>query len=148
LISLDLSSCQVGDDGAVALATLIRLTSLELSSNEIGDAGVRALTALTALDLYDNRVGDAGAQAIATLHSLTTLHLAINPIGDRDVGALACKQHRDRAPDPGITAGVDRAATGQLAGGLVLRREVVRLGSSSDSRPGLSSLRAGNGGFG
>jgi hypothetical protein len=69
---LDLSSCEVGDAGAEALAlALERVKALDLSNNKITDDGAaaigRALTEVTSsLDLSNNHeIGDAGATEIA-----------------------------------------------------------------------------------
>lgn len=69
---LDLSSCEVGDAGAEALAlALERVKALDLSNNKITDEGAaaigRALTEVTtSLDLSNNHeIGDTGATEIA-----------------------------------------------------------------------------------
>lgn len=73
---------RVGDEGAVALASVLALKSsdkcplhtLVLAENGIGDAGAQALASalamnplctLDCLDLGGNRIGDAGAAALA-----------------------------------------------------------------------------------
>ncbi|MBP9694279.1 MAG: hypothetical protein KBE16_06205 [Alphaproteobacteria bacterium] len=96
LTSLNLSSRNIGDEGARALAESLkvngRLTSLVLYNNQIGDAGARALAdalkenrTLTSLDLSRNNIGDEGARALADAlkenRVLTGLDIMGNYIG-------------------------------------------------------------------
>jgi V8-like Glu-specific endopeptidase/Ran GTPase-activating protein (RanGAP) involved in mRNA processing and transport len=81
LHSLDLSRNGITDKGAEALAANTTLVTLNLSSNEIGDSGAVALgetlktnITLTSLDLDNNQIGVPGSIALAeTLKINTTL---------------------------------------------------------------------------
>ena len=62
----------MGPDVALALAQneLPQLTRLNISSNELGDDGaddLSGLNNLTRLDISNNRIGDDGAHAISLL---------------------------------------------------------------------------------
>jgi hypothetical protein len=97
LISLDLASNNIGDEGAQALAANTSITSLDLAANGIGDAGAQALAAntrITALNLQNNNIGDAGAQALAANTRITKLDLANCRIGP--AGRAALEAVRDR----------------------------------------------------
>ena len=100
---LDLSSNNIGDGGAIALAEALKvnasLTVLYLMSNGISPAGASALaemlklnTSLTVLNLNYNNIG-AGASALAEVFkvntSLTDLDLNNNNIGDGGAIVLA-----------------------------------------------------------
>lgn len=90
---LFLLGCEVGTEGAQALAAsqaLKSLTVLALSGNSVGDQGATAiaqsphLTGLTLLDLGANGIGNKGAIAIAkspALESLQSLELSGNDVG-------------------------------------------------------------------
>eukprot|EP00729_Bicosta_minor_P016668 gene16669-5220_t len=102
---LSLRSNKIGDDGATALAEVLKnnntaLATLSLRSNKIGDDGATALaevlknnTALATLDLRSNKIGDDGATALAEVlknnTALATLDLHGNKIGDDGATALA-----------------------------------------------------------
>src|SRR3989338_6644607 len=92
LTSLNLSSNQLGDEGAGRLAEALAfnstLTNLNLKSNNVGDKGASRLaealatnSSLTSLNLMNNWVGDEGAgrlaEALAINSALTTLNLSI-----------------------------------------------------------------------
>jgi hypothetical protein len=88
LTHLDLGLNNIGDEGAIALAScrgLVGLRALRLGSFDyedevrIGDRGARALAAgpwvgLEELDLSYHAIGDAGAQALARSDVLAGLH--------------------------------------------------------------------------
>lgn len=87
LKKLNLQVCQIGVDGAKAIADLQFLTSLNLGSNPIGSKGAQALasklSSLTELCLHSCGIGKNGAKAIAAgLPELTSLNLGSNYIGD------------------------------------------------------------------
>lgn len=101
-VTLDLHDCNLGVNGARALAGIASfpgcVTSLNLTCNKIGDEGAAAiagsptLSHLTSLDLGSNEIGDDGAVAIAgssTLTSLTKLHVGGNRVGPEGAAALA-----------------------------------------------------------
>ena len=106
-LTLSLFSCDVGDDGAVALAALrhapvLRQLALSVSANDVGRRGAKALATLRCapalthldLDLDHNCLEDRGAQALAALKdspSLTSLTLGLegNLLGDGAAKALA-----------------------------------------------------------
>ncbi|KAJ8612668.1 hypothetical protein CTAYLR_002121 [Chrysophaeum taylorii] len=102
--NLDLSSKNIGDEGAVAISAGLEknttLQSLGLPSNRIGDEGARALsqmlsknTTLRILELNSNRIGDEGARALSQMLSKNTtlriLGLSNNHIGDEGARALS-----------------------------------------------------------
>lgn len=101
LRALHLTDCQIGDDGAIALARsphLSQLQTLRLGHNSIGDRGTEALTAspyltnLTTLVLHGNLIGDLGAQLLAASDrwpDLLSLDLSDNLIGVAGAEALA-----------------------------------------------------------
>ncbi|CAK0848215.1 unnamed protein product [Prorocentrum cordatum] len=104
LEKLDLNNCNIGDDGAQALAKALPsmpgLQYLHLPSNGIGDDGAQALAkalpsmrGLQWLSLSSNGIGDDGAQALAkalpSMPGLQYLYLARNGIGDDGAQALA-----------------------------------------------------------
>ena len=102
---LGLRNVGLGDDGAAAVAGLLRtgasaLTTVDLAFNTIGDEGARALamavcanSRLTRLNLGHNQVGDAGAvvlaEAIRGNAVVNDVDLAYNEIGDVGASALA-----------------------------------------------------------
>ncbi|WP_395461041.1 hypothetical protein [Wolbachia endosymbiont (group B) of Ablattaria laevigata] len=93
---LSLGSCQIGNEGAKALANLTNLTQLDLSYNNIDKEGAKALadsnlTNLTQLNLNYNQIGKEGAEALAdsNLTNLTQLNLSYNQIGNEGAKALA-----------------------------------------------------------
>ena len=101
LCQLRVRYCDIGDDGATALAEGMRglqsLKSLVLFGNNITATGCCALMdnncPLTGLVLTHNPIGDEGARAVARRlednHSLRCIGLAICDIGVEGVKALA-----------------------------------------------------------
>ncbi|WP_353278995.1 hypothetical protein [Wolbachia endosymbiont (group B) of Longitarsus flavicornis] len=92
ITELSLIHCNIGNEGAKALANLTNLTELDLHRNNIGNEGAKALanlTNLTKLDLWFNDIGKEGAKALANLTNLTKLNLADNNIGNEGAKALA-----------------------------------------------------------
>jgi uncharacterized protein (TIGR02996 family) len=91
--------CEIGDGGALALATtdIHALRELDLGGNQIGDVGVAALAAskafsrLTRLRLSDNPFGLAGVRALADtdLPALEELDLTGVDVGRAGAQALA-----------------------------------------------------------
>lgn len=90
--TLSMRDCQMGDEGAIALAASPTITTLSLPYNNIGPEGAKALAAnkiLTGLFLPDNQIGDDGAKALATNDTLINLDLSRNEIGDDGAMAFA-----------------------------------------------------------
>jgi uncharacterized protein (TIGR02996 family) len=107
LQSLYLGSNPIGPEGARALAfaRLPELTKLKLGSCDLLDegalalAGSRCLEQLTELDLVENGIGTVGAVALARssgLSGLLRLNLRGNPIGDEGARALCESQTLDK----------------------------------------------------
>ena len=102
LTRLDLSNNSIGDDGAIALAEMLKVNkSLEwlllLSNNSIGDDGAIALakmyndsTSLVWLILFDNPIGDKGKIALEIMTRMTLKRLVYdpNPIVRKNAKAL------------------------------------------------------------
>ncbi|KAK3238678.1 hypothetical protein CYMTET_51328 [Cymbomonas tetramitiformis] len=112
---LDLSHAGIGVPGALVLSKLLvfntSLNTLDLSSNEIGPEGAKALavaltpnaegvfnTSLNTLNLYSNPIGDEGAKALAVtltsnakgmFNTSLNIHLNGNNIGPEGAEALA-----------------------------------------------------------
>ena len=83
---------RIGDEGAQALSSLVKLTSLDLADNNIGPKGAQALSGLvnlTWLNLLKNKIGGEGAQALSPLVNLTSLNLSKNEIGANGAWALS-----------------------------------------------------------
>ena len=105
LLSLNLTSNNIGDDGIRVLAEspyLNRLLRLDLEHNSIGTAGCRSLASapfiasLTVLNLAYNEIGDEGACALAESTRFAQgleLDLRNNGIGDSGARALAESPH-------------------------------------------------------
>ena len=101
LQTLDLSSKNIGSDGAVALAEGLKcctyLQTLNLSDNSYGAValadGLKCCTNLQTLNLRDNGISSDGAVALAEglkcCTNLKTLDLCLNSIGSDGVVALA-----------------------------------------------------------
>jgi hypothetical protein len=100
LVSLDLSSSQLGDEGVTALGrvSFSRLESLVLAYNGTGPLGARALSAcrlpdLADLDLSVNPLGDVGVRALAEaswwprLRTLTLANVGMTAAGIRNLAA-------------------------------------------------------------
>ena len=98
---LNVSSCQIGDEGAVVLARALEanntLKTLDLSHNSISDVGVEELgsalasnSSLRGLSLWSNRVFHSGAEALANgLTTNTTLQwLGVSPWSNEGGGSL------------------------------------------------------------
>jgi Ran GTPase-activating protein (RanGAP) involved in mRNA processing and transport len=98
--NLCIGSCNIGDEGAIALAKALKdnetLLKLEIHCNLFGDEGAIAFaemlkvnTTLKTLNLYGNKIGDKGAKALANAlkvnKTLTHFYIGCNNIGD--VGA-------------------------------------------------------------
>ncbi|WP_410521554.1 hypothetical protein [Candidatus Tisiphia endosymbiont of Empis tessellata] len=86
---LDLSSNNLGDNGAKVVAGIIqnstKLKILKLSNNQIGSEGMGALSSafdhnetVTDLDLSNNNLGDKGAEKVATLLANNSTIIDIN----------------------------------------------------------------------
>ncbi len=89
LISLDVSSNQIGEGAAQHLAKLTGLTSLSISYNQIGDGGARhlaKLTGLTSLYISYNRLNQS--RIFKLNGSLTSLHIHYNPIKDAPLSII------------------------------------------------------------
>jgi Ran GTPase-activating protein (RanGAP) involved in mRNA processing and transport len=99
--NLDLSNNNIGDEGAQAVAAVLRgspVQQLGLGYNKIGAAGAKALadvlrgSPVQQLDLMDNKIGAAGAKALAAVlrgSPVQQLGLGYNKIGAAGVQALA-----------------------------------------------------------
>jgi hypothetical protein len=76
IFALDLTDCHVGEEGALAIATAIRMNvdlgSLNLNDNDLGDSGVVHI-----------------ANALKVNHQLTELYLDGNNITDMGLSAIA-----------------------------------------------------------
>jgi hypothetical protein len=95
--NLCIGSCTIGDEGAEALAEMLKdnetLLKLEIHCNSIGDEGARAFaemlkvnTTLKTLNLYGNNISYIGAKALAESlevnKTLTHFYIGCNNIGD------------------------------------------------------------------
>ena len=104
VVSLDMSGCGLGFEGAAALPVALEmctsLTSLNLENNRIAPTGATSVArvlrhspSLTRLDLYDNFLGAAGASSVAgalsQCPSLASLFLGSNRLGDRGTASVA-----------------------------------------------------------
>ena len=100
LVSLNLSSSQLGDAGVTALArvSFARLETLVLAHNGTGPHGARALSVcrlpdLAELDLSVNPLGDAGVRALVDaswwprLRTLTLANVGLTADGIRNLAA-------------------------------------------------------------
>ena len=129
---LSLRSNKIGDDGATALAEVLKnntaLATLNLHGNKIGDDGATALaealknnnTALATLSLSNNKIGNDGAIALAealkTSTALTYLALDRNMIGRRGELALQDMLESNTALKPRHLPGSQRYTAGQQIG--------------------------------
>lgn len=94
LVSLDLSSCTVTDEGAKMLAGAAELRSLRLSETSLTDAGLEALTKLPkleSLNLYGTQVTNQGVLKLAALPNLKKLYLWQTKVDAAGVEALKAK---------------------------------------------------------
>ena len=94
LVSLDLSSCTVTDEGAKLLAGAAELRSLRLSETSLTDAGLEALTKLPkleSLNLYGTKVTNQGVLKLAALPNLRKLYLWQTKVDAAGVEALKTK---------------------------------------------------------
>jgi uncharacterized membrane protein len=94
LVSLDLSSCTVTDEGAKMLAGAAELRSLRLSETSLTDAGLEALTKLPkleSLNLYGTQVSNQGVLKLAALPNLKKLYLWQTKVDAAGVEALKAK---------------------------------------------------------
>ena len=93
LTTVDLSFCNVGDNGAIVLAQSKTMRHLKLYCDNIGDAGAVALAenpVLVELVLsHNNLIGNRGITALSQSQSLTTLNLAHAEVGDAGAAILA-----------------------------------------------------------
>lgn len=83
---LDLNDNLLGNDGAIYLAKLDRLTTLYISCNLLAAsdvAPIAELRNLTTLNIANNRLGVRGAKHIANITKLTTLSIDNNELGDQ-----------------------------------------------------------------
>jgi uncharacterized membrane protein len=94
LVSLDLSSCTVTDEGAKLLAGAAELRSLRLSETSLTDAGLDALAKLPkleSLNLYGTQVTNQGVLKLVALPSLKKLYLWQTKVDAAGVEALKAK---------------------------------------------------------
>jgi uncharacterized membrane protein len=94
MVSLDLSSCTVTDEGAKLLAGAAELRSLRLSETALTDAGLDALTKLPkleSLNLYGTQVTNQGILKLASLTNLKKLYLWQTKVDAAGVEALKAK---------------------------------------------------------
>lgn len=94
LVSLDLSSCTITDEGAKLLASAGELRSLRLSETSLTDAGLDALTKLPkleSLNLYGTQVTNQGILKLAALTNLKKLYLWQTKVDAAGVEALKAK---------------------------------------------------------
>lgn len=91
LTSVDFSQCDIGAEGAAALARNTRFVSVNLYGNNIGAEGATAFagnTTLKSLNLEMTDSGDEGAIALAANTSLRELDVSSCGIGEAGVKAL------------------------------------------------------------
>lgn len=94
MVSLDLSSCTVTDQGAKLLETAGELRSLRLSETGLTDAGLDALTKLPkleSLNLYGTQVTNQGVLKLAALPNLKKLYLWQTKVDAAGIEALKAK---------------------------------------------------------
>ena len=88
VISVDLSSSQLRNDGLANVKGLTQLQVLDLSWNEVTDEGLvnlKGLTKLKSLNLGVTRISDAGLANLTGLTSLQSLNLLGTKVTDAGV---------------------------------------------------------------
>lgn len=100
ITSLNVAGNYLGDQGAIALASLLEtnktITTLYAYGNHIGPAGAVALaanTTLRELELTENQIGIEGARAFAKNNTLESLTLSNCSLGAEEAKAIAQNQH-------------------------------------------------------
>lgn len=91
LISLNVQKNNIGNDGAIAIASM-NLQELNISYNQVSFPGAQAFAlskTLKRLNLGHNDIGVPGAEACALSQSITMLFVNNNGIGNRGSNALA-----------------------------------------------------------
>ncbi len=104
MVSLDLSSCTVTDEGAKLLESAGELRTLRLSETALTDAGLDALAKLSkleSLNLYGTQVTNQGILKLAALPSLKKLYLWQTKVDEAGVKAL-----QEKLPDCEIVMGL------------------------------------------
>jgi uncharacterized membrane protein len=94
LVSLDLSSCTVTDNGAKLLKNAAELRSLRLSETGVTDAGLDVLAGLPkleSLNLYGTQVTNDGILKLAGLANLKKLYLWQTKVDDAGLQVLKAK---------------------------------------------------------
>jgi uncharacterized membrane protein len=94
LVSLDLSSSTVTDNGAKLLKNAAELRSLRLSETGVTDAGLDVLAGLAkleSLNLYGTQVTNEGILKLASLANLKKLYLWQTKVDDAGMQALKAK---------------------------------------------------------
>lgn len=74
------------------------LTTLDVSSNDIRNAGARALAAnarLVSLDLRNNRMEESGTRALLANRTLSLLGVSLNCCGQRLIAELMAWANRN-----------------------------------------------------
>ncbi|KAL0236495.1 hypothetical protein GEMRC1_003077 [Eukaryota sp. GEM-RC1] len=95
ITSINLSGAFIGDEGAVALATMLKvnstISSVDLSSNSIGDEGAVALatmlknnSTISSVDLSSNSIGDEGvislSETLKVNSTISTIYLSAESV--------------------------------------------------------------------
>ena len=94
MVSLDLSSCTVTDQGVKLLESADELRSLRLAETALTDAGLDALAKLSnleSLNLYGTQVTNQGVLKLAALPNLKKLYLWQTKVDAAGVEALKAK---------------------------------------------------------
>jgi hypothetical protein len=94
MVSLDLSSCTVTDQGVKLLESAGELRSLRLAETALTDAGLDALAKLSnleSLNLYGTQVTNQGVLKLAALPNLKKLYLWQTKVDAAGVEALKAK---------------------------------------------------------
>jgi PAS domain S-box-containing protein len=92
LKTLNLTGNQIGDEGAILLATYLNCRNLILSGTGIGETGCASLAKhpnITYLDLSYNKITDNAAREFANNTKIETLNLCGNKVACQGVIALA-----------------------------------------------------------